>query len=156
MGLTLRDLFDPPPPPPPNQHHHHATPNSPVHAHVHKRMQIHTFPNQVDSIIDAYRSDAFVKLHKSDRDCQNVCVYACLYWLLCVCFPKSPTPPSSQKTCTVPSDIHHKLHMLFPPPPCLSRFILQETQNWQTHKPFLMWNSGPDELLDLSHWQLRE
>lgn len=102
--------------PPPDQHHHHATPNSPVHAHVHKRMQIHTFPNQVDWIIDAYRSDAFVELHKSDRDCQNVCVYACLYWLLCVCLPKSPTPPSSQKTCTVPSDIHHKLHMLFFPP----------------------------------------
>lgn len=43
-------------------------------------------------------------------DCVCVCV------LYSVCLPKSPTPPSSQKTCTVPSDIHHKLHMLFFPP----------------------------------------
>lgn len=71
-GPNLEGLFfDPPsqsPPPPPL--------NRPA---AQKHTQTHTFPNQVDWIIDVYLSDAFVKLHKSDRNCQSVCVCASVF-----------------------------------------------------------------------------
>lgn len=96
MGLTLRDLFDPPPittpadDPLPTQCMHMCTNTQ--------------FPNAEDWIIDAYPSDAFVKLHKSDRVCQNVCVSSGL----CACHThwvfQNPPPPH-----------HHRKHVLSSP-----------------------------------------
>lgn len=113
--------------------------------HIHNNTQIHTLPNQVYLIIDVYLCDAFGNMCKPDKNCQRV--WACLHvQYIYVC------PSSSQKTCTVPFNIHHKLHVL----PLPLSLAFQSQQNRQTHKLFLMWNNGLDKLLDLSCWQLRE
>lgn len=111
-SITLRDSLSTPPP---------IHPNNPTTANVHPHA--HKILNQVDWIIDAHPSDVFVQLHKSDRDWQNVWLYWSLYMSYSVCLPKSYPQPftfitrpaknkSKTKTCTVPSDIHHKCHKL--------------------------------------------
>ena len=83
-------------------HHHHSTSVHPpiIHPHVQKPTWINTCSNQINWIIDAYISDAFVRLYKSYRKCKKVCM--CMW-----CYPCGFRNP--------PFPHHHRKLVLSPP-----------------------------------------